>query len=237
MTQTQTPPAEHRRRVDGAHSRSPMGRKRLLMLTIILPWSSSSPCFPSTGCCGPRCPTGSRCPATRRRCSRPISPGVPSSGCSGFEHVEQAQAEGGSGAAINFWLYLRNSVIVSVVITVGQVFFCAMAAYAFARMRFPGRDKIFALFLAALMIPPHFHDDAELPAHQAARPAEHLCRHHPAVLLHDAVRDLLPAAVLPRHQSAKSRRPPRHRRRRTFPDLLEGRAADEFGAGVHAGRS
>src|SRR6478735_7745954 len=71
----------------------------------------------------------------------------------GLSTVEQAQAEGGSGADINFWLYLRNSVIVSVVITAGQVFFCAMAAYAFARMRFPGRDKLFALFLAALMIP------------------------------------------------------------------------------------
>lgn len=71
----------------------------------------------------------------------------------GFSTVEQAQAEGGSGADIDFWLYLKNSVIVSVAITFGQVLFSAMAAYAFARMRFPGRDKIFALFLAALMIP------------------------------------------------------------------------------------
>jgi multiple sugar transport system permease protein len=71
----------------------------------------------------------------------------------GLSTVEQAQAEGGSGAAIDFWLYLRNSVIVSVVITAGQVMFSAMAAYAFARMRFPGRDKLFALFLAALMVP------------------------------------------------------------------------------------
>jgi multiple sugar transport system permease protein len=31
-----------------------------------------------------------------------------------------------------------------------------MAAYAFSRMRWPGRDKVFALFLAALMIPPIF---------------------------------------------------------------------------------
>ena len=71
----------------------------------------------------------------------------------GLSTIEQAQAEGGSGADINFWLYLRNSVIVSVVITAGQVFFCSMAAYAFARMRFPGRDKLFALFLAALLVP------------------------------------------------------------------------------------
>ena len=33
--------------------------------------------------------------------------------------------------------YLRNSVIVATLITVGQVFFCAMAAYAFARLRWP----------------------------------------------------------------------------------------------------
>ena len=31
-----------------------------------------------------------------------------------------------------------------------------MAAYAFARLQFPGRDKIFFLFLTALMIPPIF---------------------------------------------------------------------------------
>lgn len=71
----------------------------------------------------------------------------------GLGTTAEAQAEGGSGAAINFWLYLRNSVIVSSVITVGQVFFSAMAAYAFARLRWPGRDKVFGLFLAALMVP------------------------------------------------------------------------------------
>jgi multiple sugar transport system permease protein len=37
-----------------------------------------------------------------------------------------------------------------------QVFFSAMAAYAFARLRWPGRDKVFAVFLAALMVPPIF---------------------------------------------------------------------------------
>ena len=31
-----------------------------------------------------------------------------------------------------------------------------MAAYAFSRLRWPGRDKVFALFLAALMVPPIF---------------------------------------------------------------------------------
>lgn len=74
----------------------------------------------------------------------------------GLATLEEAQAEGGSGAAINFWLYLGNSVIVATIITAGQVFFSAMAAYAFSRLRWPGRDKVFALFLAALMIPPIF---------------------------------------------------------------------------------
>jgi multiple sugar transport system permease protein len=74
----------------------------------------------------------------------------------GLSTPAEAMAEGGSGASINFWLYLRNSVIVSVVVTAGQVFFCAMAAFAFARLRWVGRDKVFFLFLAALMVPPIF---------------------------------------------------------------------------------
>jgi multiple sugar transport system permease protein len=57
---------------------------------------------------------------------------------------------------VNFFTALRNSIIVATLITLGQVTFCAMAAYAFARLRFPGRDKIFFAFLTAMMIPPIF---------------------------------------------------------------------------------
>lgn len=74
----------------------------------------------------------------------------------GLSTVAEAQAQGGSGASVNFWLYLRNSLVVATVTTVCQVFFSAMAAYAFARLRWPGRDKVFAVFLAALMVPPIF---------------------------------------------------------------------------------
>jgi len=74
----------------------------------------------------------------------------------GLSTTQEALAEGGSGASINFWLYLRNSLVVSTAITVGQVFFSAMAAYAFSRLQWPGRDKIFALFLTALLVPPIF---------------------------------------------------------------------------------
>ena len=61
-----------------------------------------------------------------------------------------------TSADVNFFTALRNSVIVCTLITLGQVTFCAMAAYAFARLRFPGRDKLFFAFLTAMMIPPIF---------------------------------------------------------------------------------
>ncbi len=71
----------------------------------------------------------------------------------GLLTTQEAIAAGGSGQAVNFWLYLRNSFIMTILITVGQLFFSSMAAYAFARLRFPGREQIFTFFLAALMVP------------------------------------------------------------------------------------
>lgn len=71
----------------------------------------------------------------------------------GLVSLEEAQAAGGSGSAVNFLAAMRNSVIFTGLIVVGQTFFSAMAAYAFARLRFPGRDAIFTLFLIAMMIP------------------------------------------------------------------------------------
>lgn len=63
-------------------------------------------------------------------------------------------APGTSTGQLNFWLYLRNSLVVATAITVGQVAFSSMAAYAFARLRWPGRDAVFFVFLTALTIPP-----------------------------------------------------------------------------------
>lgn len=74
----------------------------------------------------------------------------------GMATTEEALAEGGAGTALNFWRYLLNSVVVATMVTVGQIFFSAMAAYAFSRLRWPGRDKVFALFLAGLMVPTIF---------------------------------------------------------------------------------
>ncbi len=54
---------------------------------------------------------------------------------------------------IPFLRYFQNSVIVSSVTTMGHVFFDTLAAYAFAKLRFPGRDRIFFLLLLGLMVP------------------------------------------------------------------------------------
>ena len=71
----------------------------------------------------------------------------------GVVGLDEMVAAGGSGGTLNFPLYLRNSLIFTGTVVVCQTFFSAMAAYAFARLKFPGRDLIFFLFLAALMVP------------------------------------------------------------------------------------
>jgi sn-glycerol 3-phosphate transport system permease protein len=49
--------------------------------------------------------------------------------------------------------YLLNSIVVAVAVTVGQVVTSLMAAYAFAMLRFPGRDVLFVIVLATLLVP------------------------------------------------------------------------------------
>jgi multiple sugar transport system permease protein len=71
----------------------------------------------------------------------------------GLQSVDEAIEQGGSGAKIDFWRYLVNSAVVATVITVCQVFFSALAAYAFARLRWRGRDAVFGAFLLSLMVP------------------------------------------------------------------------------------
>ena len=54
---------------------------------------------------------------------------------------------------IPFVAFVLNSLKVSIFITVGQLVTCSLAAYAFARLRFPGRDVLFLVFLSQLMVP------------------------------------------------------------------------------------
>jgi len=53
----------------------------------------------------------------------------------------------------DFGRYLANTLIVTVILTAGQVTFSTMGAYAFARMQFPGRQSLFWLYLMTLMVP------------------------------------------------------------------------------------
>jgi multiple sugar transport system permease protein len=52
-----------------------------------------------------------------------------------------------------FLRFLENTAAVTVVLTLGQVTFGVLAAYAFARLEFPGRDVLFSVYLATLMVP------------------------------------------------------------------------------------
>lgn len=63
---------------------------------------------------------------------------------------EQVALLAGGG---RFWRWLFNTSVLSVMLASFQLVFCVMAAYAFARLRFPGRNFIFAFMLATMMIP------------------------------------------------------------------------------------
>lgn len=52
-----------------------------------------------------------------------------------------------------FFKFMYNTVIITVLRTVGQLFLCSLAAYAFARIEFPGRNILFLLALTVLMVP------------------------------------------------------------------------------------
>jgi multiple sugar transport system permease protein len=56
-------------------------------------------------------------------------------------------------AGRTFTAFYLNSVLVAVCVTLGQVLTSSLAAYAFARLHFPGRDKLFLGYLGTLMVP------------------------------------------------------------------------------------
>jgi multiple sugar transport system permease protein len=56
-------------------------------------------------------------------------------------------------SAAPFGRFYFNSVVIAVAVTIGQIITCSMAAFAFARLRFWGRDVLFYIFLGTMMIP------------------------------------------------------------------------------------
>lgn len=57
---------------------------------------------------------------------------------------------------IPFFQMYWNTILTSAITVLGQLLFCSLAGYAFARIRFPGRDVLFVLCLAVLMVPSSF---------------------------------------------------------------------------------
>jgi len=59
----------------------------------------------------------------------------------------------GALTALPFGRFFLNSAILATCVVIGQLLTSATAAYAFARLRFPGRDRVFLAFLSVLMVP------------------------------------------------------------------------------------
>jgi multiple sugar transport system permease protein len=55
--------------------------------------------------------------------------------------------------AVPFGLFFRNSAINSVLLTLSQLFLCALTGYAFAKLPFPGRNWLFMLIISSMMVP------------------------------------------------------------------------------------
>jgi multiple sugar transport system permease protein len=54
---------------------------------------------------------------------------------------------------VPFVAFITNSIKIAAIVVIGHVFISSMAAFAFSRIKFPGRDFIFIIFLSGLMIP------------------------------------------------------------------------------------
>lgn len=56
-------------------------------------------------------------------------------------------------SSVPFAQIYMNSVEIAVIVTIGQLVTCTLAAFAFARLRFPGRESLFFVMLIGLMFP------------------------------------------------------------------------------------
>nr|PZN28762.1 MAG: sugar ABC transporter ATP-binding protein [Pseudomonadota bacterium] len=54
---------------------------------------------------------------------------------------------------IPFWQYTKNTLVVCVLSSIGMTFSSALVAYSFTRLEWPGRDLLFAITLATMMVP------------------------------------------------------------------------------------
>jgi multiple sugar transport system permease protein len=57
--------------------------------------------------------------------------------------------------AVPFARWFLNSLFIATFVTIGQLLTCSLAGFTFARMRFPGRNVLFLIYLGTIMIPLH----------------------------------------------------------------------------------
>ncbi|MEO3780761.1 carbohydrate ABC transporter permease [Micromonospora sp. B11E3] len=76
--------------------------------------------------------------------ANPLSPIPDPVSMAGFERIFEGT---------NFPLWLGNSLLVTVLVTLGRVFFDSLAGYALARLRFRGRGGLFAAIIAVMAVP------------------------------------------------------------------------------------
>ena len=110
-----------------------------------------------------------RHPARQRR-SRP-RPTRPPTRCRRSPTRSPPTASRASSTGTDFPLWLGNSVVVTIIVTVGRVFLDSLAGYALARLRFRGRAAIFAAIVGADGRARRRAADPEVPG---AQPARHL---------------------------------------------------------------
>lgn len=71
-----------------------------------------------------------------------------------WQNFPEAMSRGSrESVGASFWVYFRNSLIIAFFAIIGTLLSNTPVAYAFARMKFPGRDLLFILVLATMMLP------------------------------------------------------------------------------------
>lgn len=70
-----------------------------------------------------------------------------------WENYPAALSKMGSREWIGFLDAMSNTVVITTLVVIGQVLSCSLVGYAFARMRFRGRDALFIVMIATMMLP------------------------------------------------------------------------------------
>lgn len=82
---------------------------------------------------------------------------------------------------IPFARFYANTAYIAIMSTTGQVITCSLSAYAFSKLQFKGRDALFMLYLATMMIP---YQVTMIPQYELIRNLGLLNTHWALILLH-----------------------------------------------------